>query len=108
MSKILPAECEAGIVTIESHVITPATILSQGVKPSAGVALIDRDKVTYVTSNATDIKDLITNIGAVVDQIVLSLQALDLVTVSPGSAAALITLVSTLKATLVLQKDMLK
>jgi hypothetical protein len=108
LSRVFDATCVGNILTVEGKPIIPKTILSEGVKASTGVGLLQGDKMYYLTSNATDIKDLITNIGTLVDQIVLALQALDLVTVSPGSAAAAITLVSTLKTTLVLQKDMLK
>ncbi len=108
MSKILDASCVAGIVTVDSLPIPSANILSQGVKASTGKLLMDEEKADYFTSNATDIADLISNIGTVVDQIVLALTALDAVTVSPGSATAAITLVTTLKATLVAQGAMLK
>ncbi len=77
-------------------------------KPSTGLALIEHDKVNYITSNATDIKDLITNIGTLVDQIVVALSGIDALTTSPGTNAASIALVSTLKATLVAQKELLK
>ncbi len=94
MSKILPATCEAGIVTIEGHVITPATVISQGVKSSSGVALIEQDVVSYLTSNASDIKDLIQSVCSI-------LSALDAVTNSPGGSAANI-------ATLLASKENLK
>lgn len=83
MAKILPATCEAGIVTIESHVITPATILSEGVKSSSGIAIIDEEKVSYVTSNSSDIKDLIESLCSI-------LTAIDAVTVAPGGSTAAI------------------
>lgn len=108
MSKILPASCVGKVVTTEGHVISPATILSEGVKSSTGVALIEKDKVVYVASNATDIKDLITNIGDVITKITTALTGIDAVTTAPGSNAALITLITTAKTTLLAQKDLLK
>ena len=108
MSKILPATCQANVVTIESHVIAPSGILSEGVKASEGLALIEKDSVTYITSNASDIKDLITNIGDVLTKITTALTGIDAVTTTPGSNAALITLITTAKTALVLQKDNLK
>jgi hypothetical protein len=98
----------SGVVTTENLVISPATILSAGVKASTGAALIEKDKVTYITSNATDIQDLIDNIGSVIDQIVTSLTALDAATIPPGTAAIPIALINTLKATLMAQKELLK
>ena len=59
MSKKLIASCEGGKVTIEDLEIV-ATILSEGVAQSSGIALVEQDVVTYLTSNASDIKLLIT------------------------------------------------
>lgn len=77
MSKILDATCEGGEVTIEGKTVS-ATILSQGTASSEGAALVDKDKVIYVASNATklaetiekacemiqDIATILTSIGA--------------------------------------------
>lgn len=107
MSKILPASCTANVVKIENKPVT-ATVLSQGVKASTGAALVEEDVVTYITSNATDIKDLITNLGDVVDKIITIVTGLDGGAPTPGTQAANIALLSTLKATMIAQKDMLK
>lgn len=108
MSKILPATCSAAsVVTVENKPVQ-ATILSNGKAQSTGVVLLEQDKSTYLTSNASDIHDLIVNIGSLVDQIKLCLNGLDGVTASPGSNAAAIAVVDTLKAQLLAQKDLLK
>ncbi len=108
MSRILDATCEAGIVTVENHVITPATIISNGVKASDGLGLLQGDKLYYITSNASDISDLIDNVKAIVDQIKIVLLALDAVTVSPGATTSLTAVITTLEAALTAQKANLK
>jgi hypothetical protein len=55
MSKILHASCANNTVTAEGVTISPVTVLSNGVGESEGVLLLDEDKATYVTSNATDL-----------------------------------------------------
>jgi hypothetical protein len=100
LARIFDASCAAGIVTVEGKPVVPVTILSEGVKPSTGVALLQGNKLSYLTSNASDIKDLIQNMSAILDQIVLALTGIDAVTTVPGSNAAAIALVTTLKTTL--------
>lgn len=60
MSKILSATCDAtGKVTAEGVQVVGAVVLSQGKQASEGVAVLDGDKVWYLTSSATDIKTTI-------------------------------------------------
>lgn len=108
MSKILDAQCQAGVVSIEGFAQTDVTILSKGVGPSTGKALVEGDQVTYVTSSATDIEALITNVKALLDQVIIVLTSLDSVTVSPGSAAASITALNLLVTQFELTKEQLK
>lgn len=84
MTKVLPATCEASVVKIEGKVIAGATILSEGVAASTGVAVIEDEKVSYVTSNASDIKealnkviDALTETKTALDQIGSALSTLD-------------------------------
>ena len=107
MSKILSATCVDNQVKIEDLEVD-ATILSQGKKASTGVALVERDSITYFASNAEDIKDLISSLETIIAQVVTIATALDAVTVSPGTAAAAITALTTLKTQLGLTKDNLK
>lgn len=69
MSRILDATCVANVVKVEGKVVSPVTILSQGVKSSTGVALLESDKLTYVASNASDISDLISQLSTLVQSI---------------------------------------
>jgi len=108
VAKILSASCQSGSVTTEGYVISPATILSQGVKASTGIALIEQDQMTYVTSNASDIKDLITNLESIISDVVSALTGIDAVTTAPGSNAALISAITAAKAAITTQKDNLK
>lgn len=60
MSKILDATCDAsGKVTADGMEIVGAVVLSEGKQASSGTAVMDGDKVWYLTSNATDIKTTI-------------------------------------------------
>jgi hypothetical protein len=108
LSRIIDATCLAGVVTADGLPVPGTTILSQGTKQSSGALEIDGEKRYYFTSNATDIKDLITNLEAIIQQVVLIATNLDAVTVSPGSATALITQLGVLKVQLGLTKDNLK
>ena len=57
MSKILSATASAdGKVTADGVEVVGAIILSEGKQASSGVAVMDGEKVWYLTSSATDIK----------------------------------------------------
>lgn len=107
MSKILSATCENGIVKIEGKTVT-ATVLSQGKKASSGLGVIEKNQVTYLPSNASDIKDLIASLETIIGKIGDIATNLDAVTTTPGSASALITELATLKTNLGATKDNLK
>lgn len=109
MSKMLEATCSAiSIVTADGVPVPGAVILSQGKQVSSGVLILDGDKAVYLTSNASDIKTLITNVGTLIDQISAVLTGLDAVTTVPGSNAALITALGVAKTQFLLTKDLLK
>lgn len=108
MSKILEATCENGEVTCETQTIEDAEILSEGVKSSEGVLVIEEKKKTYIASNATDIKDLINALSDCLDKIVTIATGLDAVTTPPATQAANIAQLVTLNATLDAIKDNLK
>jgi hypothetical protein len=108
LSKVINATCANNEVTAQGQKVLTATILSQGKKSSSGILILDQDKQTYVTSNASDVKDLITSLEGLIDQISIILTGLDAVTVSPGSQAASITQLGVLKNQLALTKDNLK
>lgn len=60
MSKILSATASAdGKVTSDGTEVVGAIILSEGKQASSGMAVMDGDKVWYLTSSATDIKTTI-------------------------------------------------
>lgn len=77
MSKILSATADAqGKVTADGVEVVGAIMLSEGKQASSGMAVIDGDKVWYLTSSATDIKatiekaaDAITKIANVLTSI---------------------------------------
>lgn len=67
MSKILEATCDAtGTVTADGVPVVGAVVLSEGKQASEGVAVMDGDKVWYLTSSASDVK---TTIGKLSDAI---------------------------------------
>lgn len=108
MSKVLNATCAAGVVTAASFPVTGATILSQGIRASTGLLVMDDDKKTYVTSNAADIHDAIVSLNTIIGQIVTILSAHDAVTTAPGASAAAIAALTALKTTFNATKDTLK
>ncbi len=108
MSKMLDATCAGGVVSVAGVIVPTADILSQGVKDSDGVLMIDQDNAKYITSNATDIKDLIEGIVSIVEKMVEIATSLDAVTVTPGTAAANIALLTAMKTELDATKDNLK
>lgn len=109
MSKILDATCSAaGVVTAEGQTVLAATVLSEGKKASSGVLLLEGQKARYLTSNATDIKDLITKVVEIVNQIATIATGLDAASNSPGGQTAAIATLQTLKTTLDATKEQLK
>lgn len=109
MSKILSATCDAaGLVTADGIQVVGAIVLSEGKKASSGVAVMDAEKVWYLTSNATDIKDLISKMVEIINQLATIASGLDAVTNSPGGQTANITQLQTLKTQLDATKEQLK
>jgi hypothetical protein len=107
VANIRDAICAAGIVTADNLPVVGATILSSGVKPSTGVLLMQGAKKTYVTSNASDIQDLITALNGIITNINLVLASLD-TTLNSGANAATITLITTANTQLLALKELLK
>lgn len=109
MAKILSASCDAtGKVTAEGVIVDNATVINLGKKASTGMLLMDGDKSYYITANATDIQKVITDMVAILDALIAALTAIDGVTTTPGSAAALIANITALKVTFNTTKDVLK
>ena len=70
MSKILTATANAaGIVTADGVPVVGALILSEGKQASEGVAVMDGEKVWYLTSSATDIKTTIEKVNDAITKI---------------------------------------
>jgi hypothetical protein len=70
MSKILSATCSAdGKVTADGVEVVGAIILSEGKQASSGMAVMDGDKVWYLTSSATDIKTTIEKMADAITKI---------------------------------------
>lgn len=112
MSRILPATCSAGVVQVENKPVT-ATILSQGVKQSSGVALLEKDTLTYVASNASDIADLISQLTSLVQLLSDTLTAIGTgmtgsSTAPPPSLPTSITSLATVKTQLTAMGNNLK
>jgi hypothetical protein len=108
MAKILSGNCAAGIVLAESFPVATATILSAGLAPSTGVVVMDEGNATYITSNASDIKDILQQLDSILTQIIAALIAIDGVTLSPGTSTAFTTQLTILKTTLALKQELLK
>lgn len=108
MSRILDASCQAGQVQVQETIVD-AEILSQGQRESSGILILDgARRPVYLTSNAEDIRDLIESLEEIITQVQTILTAIDGVTTTPGSSAALITQLGTLNIQLGLSKETLK
>ena len=55
MTKLSSAICAASIVTVDGFPDVAASKLCQGIGPSTGIALFDKDKVYYLTNVAADL-----------------------------------------------------
>lgn len=108
-TKLVDASCAPGqIVTIDGSVVPDVEVLSEGTKASSGVALVGQDKVAYITSNASDLKKAIEDVSAILDKVITVVTGLDAVTVSPGSQAANIALLTAAKVQFLATKETLK
>ncbi len=113
MSKILDASCVAQIVTVDGKPVATALIQSQGTKSSDGVLLMEGDKQTYVTSNASDIKDLISQVTDLIQLVSDTFTAIGTgmtgpTTAPPGTLPTSITQLATIKSLLTVMKENLK
>jgi hypothetical protein len=106
--QVFDASCLAKIVTVENMPVATATILSEGNGSSTGIAILEKDKQYYLTSNATDIKALIASINDLITKITTVLTSLDGVTNAPGASASNIALITAANAQLLLTKELLK
>lgn len=107
MTKTVDASCVNNEVSIGGFKV-PAKILSQGKKQSSGIALVDKNQVTYLTSNASDIAELITLMKDILDKVTAIATGLDAGTTSPGGQASNIAQLSPLISQLNALKDNLK
>lgn len=72
MSKILSATCDAsGKVNADGVEVVGAIVLSEGKQASSGTAVMDGDKVWYLTSSATDVKTTIEKMADAITKIAL-------------------------------------
>lgn len=109
MSKMIEASCNAtGVVSVDNLSVSSVTVLSQGHKDSNGALFLDGDKKIYITSNASDIKDLIASIVSILDKIILIATGLDAGAPSPGTQSTNISELTAMKTTLNSSKDLLK
>lgn len=108
MSKVIIASCDAqGRITVGGLQVE-GLVLSEGKKPSQGLLVIDKGDVFYLPSSATDIKDLISNLVAIINQVAIICAGLDAASTSPGGQTANITALQTMKNQLDQTKEALK
>lgn len=84
MSKVLPATCTANVVTADDLALPGAVVLSEGIGPSEGFAVIDEDLKYYVAKTTPDLKtsldklvDVLTQVKTALDKTASALTALD-------------------------------
>ncbi len=89
MSKVLNATCAAGVVLAGEPIPGPvasAEILSKGIGPSTGILIMDKDKATYVTSNASDLESTLTTLASVLTDIATTLTSIGASMTGPTTA----------------------
>jgi hypothetical protein len=86
MSKILDATCAGGMVTAGGVPVPAAAILSEGVGPSSGVLVMEKDKATYLTSNAADLKETLGKTADALTKIATTLTSIGLGMAGPATA----------------------
>lgn len=111
MSRVLEGSCNASVVTVDGQVVE-ASILSKGLGESSGVAIIDKDKVYYLTSNADDLDLTIEKLNSSLTKLISIITAIGAgmtgpTTAPPGTLAAdlaeitaIVTELTTLKGSL--------
>jgi hypothetical protein len=57
--KMVEASCVAGVVSLEGIPVPAAEFFSEGVAQSDGIALMQGERVVYLNSNASDLKESI-------------------------------------------------
>jgi hypothetical protein len=77
MNRVIEASCSASIVQADGVPVPGATILSEGIGQSEGIAIIQGDKVYYVNSSAADLKTTIEKLVDVLTQLTGALTAID-------------------------------
>ncbi len=112
MSKILKASCLTNVVKVEGKSVQ-ATVLSQGVKASDGIFVLDESEGTYVTSNASDINDILAQLSTLIQTVSDTFTAIGTgmtgpTTAPPVSLPTKITALATIKTALDAIKDHLK
>lgn len=107
MSKALSASCVSQVVSIGGVPVQDATILSEGVGQSQGVAILEEALVTYLTSNASDIKAAIIALNSMIAKIATVLSSIDAAVMSNANAATIAAIVSE-NALFLAKKDTLK
>lgn len=60
MSKVLPATCLNGVVTVDDTEIDGVEILSEGIAASEGILILEEFFKVYVTRSSTDLKSALT------------------------------------------------
>lgn len=120
MSKLIEADCVAGVVTADGVPVPSADILSEGVGSSDGVLFLDEDLAFYIPKGSPDLKTALTKLIALVSQLTTALTAIDskvMVTTCPAGsgtagptpmAAASIAQITSIQAELSALKEMLK
>lgn len=68
MSKVLEATCAVGVVESEGVPVPVAEIFSEGVGPSEGVLIVDKEKAFYIAKTSPDLDATLAQINAALTQ----------------------------------------
>lgn len=92
MTKVVPASCQSGNVTIDGKVVPGVILLCEGVGASTGIALIDLDKISYIALTSPDLKSTISDVVTALQACSSGLNAAGgaLNGIAPGSGSGVI------------------
>lgn len=85
MPKVLAASCVGNVVTVEGQTVT-ATILSEGVGSSSGIAIIDGSTVYYVATTSPDLETTISKAVTAIEKIATILTSIGAAMTGPTTA----------------------
>lgn len=99
MPRLFNATCEDGVVKVSGHTVA-CEIMSQGTAASTGILILDGETAKYVTLQAADLAETISQLSSILSSIASILTSIDGGLTVPGTNAGAISALSALNSTL--------